>query len=244
MRILILGGTAEARELANTLYAQGHEVTTSLAGRTADPRLPRGDVRVGKFGGIPGLCAYLSAGRIDRLIDATHPYAGLISANAVVAAKAMNVPMLRLMRAPWQEPEGAGWLHARDAAEAAALLPVNADVLLTTGHTGLDAFLMRDDCSFLVRVIEPPAQRLPPHARLLLARPPHAYEDERNLMVNEDITHLVTKNSGGTQTFAKLEAARRLGVKVVMLARPVYPPALEVASVAEALEALHLSVPA
>lgn len=241
MKILILGGTAEARELANRLVAMGHDVTTSLAGRTQDPKLPEGKLRMGKFGGIPGLAAYLRMAGIDRLVDATHPYAGLISINAVEAAQQSGVPLVRYMRPAWEQKIGDAWLTVETAAEAAAALPPNANVLLTTGHTGLEHFLERDDCRFIVRTIEVPVQDLPRHASLVQTRPPYDLSDEMALMTREGITHLVTKNSGGEQTAAKLEAARRLGVKVIMIARPVYGPANEVANLDEAIEALGLA---
>ena len=241
MKILILGGTAEARELANRLVAMGHDVTTSLAGRTQDPKLPQGKLRRGKFGGIPGLAAYLRAAAIERLVDATHPYAGLISINAVAAARQTGTPLVRYMRPAWEQKLGAEWTIVETAAEAAAALPANAEVLLTTGHTGLAHFLDRDDCRFVVRTIEAPAADLPRHASLLQMRPPYTVADEMALMKRENITHLVTKNSGGGQTAAKLEAAQQLGVKIIMIARPVYGPANEVADVDEAIDALGLA---
>ena len=238
MKILILGGTSEARALAARLVALGHEVTTSLAGRTSSPLLPDGELRVGKFGGVPGLAGYLTRMGFDRLVDATHPYAGLISINAVAASHQSAIPLVRLMRPAWEEPAGAGWLHARDVTAAAGLLPRFATVLLTSGHEGLGTLLSRGDCSFLVRLIEPPETPLPRHARLLLARPPYTVEDEVRLLRGETITHLVSKNSGGSQTAAKLEAAREAGVQVIMIDRPAYGPAREVASVDEAVAAL------
>lgn len=240
MKILILGGTAEARELANRLVLLGHDVTTSLAGRTQDPRLPEGGLRMGKFGGIPGMAAYLRAAHIERLVDATHPYAGQISVNAVAAAQQTGIPLVRYMRPAWEQPLGADWTIVNTAAEAADALPRNADVLLTTGHTGLDHFLARDDCQFVVRTIEAPVQAMPRYATLLQTRPPYSLIDEMALMEREEIDHLVTKNSGGAQTAAKLEAAHKLGVKVIMIARPVYGPANEVASVDAAINALGL----
>jgi precorrin-6A/cobalt-precorrin-6A reductase len=135
---------------------------------------------------------------------------------------------------------GDAWVTVQSAAEAAAALPHNADVLLTTGHAGLEHFMVRDDCQFVVRTIEAPAQELPRHASLLQTRPPYGVSDEMALMEREGITHLVTKNSGGRQTAPKLEAARRLGVKVIMIARPVYGPANEVASIDDAIVALGL----
>jgi precorrin-6A/cobalt-precorrin-6A reductase len=241
MKILILGGTAEARELANRLVDAGHDVITSLAGRTQDPKLPRGGLRMGKFSGVPGLCAYLRAAEIERLVDATHPYAGLMSINAVTAAQASGIALVRYMRPAWEQRRGDDWVMVDTAAEAAAALPPNADVLLTTGHTGLAHFLERDDCQFIVRTIEVPAEEMPRHATLLRTRPPFTLESEMALMRREGITHLITKNSGGAQTEAKLEAARQLGIKVIMIARPAYGPATEVASVDGAIAALGLA---
>lgn len=241
MNILILGGTAEARQLANRLVGLGHDVITSLAGRTQDPILPDGGLRMGPFGGIPGLCAYLRAARIDRLVDATHPYAGLISVNAVAAAAETGVPLVRYMRPAWEPQPGQTWTYVESVQEAANALPSGANVLLTTGHTGLSIFLERNDCRLFVRVIEPPAMVLPPHVELIVTRPPYRLDDEKALLRRHGITHLVSKNSGGGQTEAKLEAARQIGVQVIMIARPVYGPALEVASVEAALEALGLA---
>jgi precorrin-6A/cobalt-precorrin-6A reductase len=238
MNILILGGTGEARELAARLTALGHAVTTSLAGRTRDPVLPAGRLRIGRFGGVPGLVGYLTAMRFDRLVDATHPYAGLISVNAVAASHQTGIPLVRYMRPAWVEPPGAGWRHVPTLEAAADALPAGATALVTTGHEGLAALLARNDCRFLVRLIEPPAETLPPHARLLLSRPPHRLEAERALFARESITHLVTKNSGGEATAAKLEAARLAGAEVIMLARPAYGPATETSTLDDAVEAV------
>jgi precorrin-6A/cobalt-precorrin-6A reductase len=239
MKVLILGGTGEARELAAALVAHAHEVTTSLAGRTSEPLLPAGAVRVGGFGGAEGLAAYLRALGVERLVDATHPYADEISANAVAATEQTGVPLVRLMRAPWAEPAGARWRHVGSIEAAAAVLPSGARVLVTSGHEGLDELLARDDCRFVVRLIEAPERAMPGHAKLLLARPPYDLEGERELMRRERITHLVSKNSGGEQTAAKLEAARELGVEVVMVDRPGYPAAVEVETVMEAVAAIE-----
>jgi precorrin-6A/cobalt-precorrin-6A reductase len=238
MRILILGGTAEARELAGRLVALGHAVTTSLAGRTSSPVLPAGELRVGKFGGIPGLVGYLNAMRFDRLVDATHPYAGLISSNAGAAAQQSGIPLVRFMRPEWAEPAGADWVHVPDVDGAAAALPRNATALITTGHEGLDKLLARDDCRLIVRLIEAPQMALPRQAQLVLDRPPYSLPHELALCRRYGVTVLVTKNSGGEQTVAKLEAARELGAQVIMIDRPVYGRAQEVGSVDEAVTAV------
>lgn len=240
MRILILGGTTEARNLADRLLGMGHEPITSLAGRTKDPIHPPGELRVGKFGGVAGLSGYLKAHRIDRLVDATHPYAGLISINAVGASKAAGVPLVRYMRPPWTEPAGAAWVHVTDLGAAADALPTGARVLVTTGHEELEALLRRDDCDLFVRLIEEPDAPLLRHARALVMRPPFSVASETALMQRERISHLVSKNSGGWQTHAKLVAAQALGVTVLMVARPVYPPAREVGTIEDVLASLHL----
>lgn len=235
MNILILGGTGEARDLATRLVALGHRVTTSLAGRTREPILPAGELRVGKFGGVPGLVGYLRAMRFDRLVDATHPYAGLISINAVAAAQQTGIPLVRFMRPGWSEPAGVHWRHVTTVAAAAEAVPSGATVLVTTGHDELGLLLERNDCRLLVRLIEAPQEPLPRHARLLLGRPPYTLDTERALFTREGITHLVTKNSGGPQTSAKLEAARLSGAEVIMVDRPAYGPATEVGTLHEAV---------
>ncbi len=237
MKILILGGTTEARELAARLAALGHDVTTSLAGRTRQPAIPAGHLRVGKFGGVPGLAGYLRAAGIERLVDATHPYAGLISVNAAAAARTTGIPLVRYMRPPWQEPPGAGWVRVPTLAAAAAALPADAHALITTGHEGLEHFAARDDCRLIARLIEAPAIDM--GAVLWLQdTPPYGLDDERALFVRHGFTHLVTKNSGGAATQAKLEVARERNVTVIMVARPVYGPAHEVATVEEAVAAV------
>jgi precorrin-6A/cobalt-precorrin-6A reductase len=237
MKILILGGTAHARELAERLTAIGHDVTTSLAGRTRKPAIPAGQMRVGKFGGVPGLVGYLRAAGIERLVDATHPYAGLISANAVSASQQSGVPLVRYMRPAWVEPEGAGWMHVPTMRAAAEALPVGANVFISTGHDGLEHFVARDDCRMVARLIEAPTIELG-HIRWLEDGPPYRLEDERRLFDNYGFTHLVTKNSGGEKTWPKMVVAGERGVQVIMVARPAYGPAVEVGTVEEAVAAV------
>ncbi|WP_338722537.1 cobalt-precorrin-6A reductase [Devosia sp. XK-2] len=238
MKILILGGTSEARQLADRLTSLGHDVITSLAGRTQDPILPAGRLRMGHFGGVQGLCAFLRAANIECLVDATHPYASQISGNAVAAAAATGIRLVRLLRPAWAPLPGQHWTVVRSAKEAADALPRHANVLLTTGHSGLATFLERQDCQFFVRLIEPPNVAMPKNAQLVLDRPPYNLAGELTLMQRHGITHLVSKNSGGGQTAAKLEAAQQLGVVVLMVARPIYDPAEEVETVEAAISAL------
>lgn len=240
MKILILGGTAEARVLAGRLVELGHDVTSSLAGRTSDPLPVPGALRMGKFGGVAGLASYLTAGGYERLVDATHPYAEAISANAVAASAEARVPLVRFTRPGWLEAADAGWQHVPDVTAAAATLPPGAVALVTSGHEGIEAFLARGDCRLIIRLIEPPEAPLPTHAKLILDRPPYGLEGELALFGREGITHLVSKNSGGAQTAAKLEAARLRGATVIMVERRAYGAAIEAATVEAAIAALHL----
>ena len=240
MKVLILGGTEEARQLADALVGMGHEVVTSYAGKTSDPVLPQGEIRTGGFGGAAGLADYMLRNGIQRLVDASHPYAVQMATNAVAAAQQANIRLVRLVRPPWKEPQYAFWHHVNLPEEAAAGLPTGARVLLTVGHSGLDVYLARSDCSFVVRSIEPPERPLPVHARSLIARPPFFVGGETELMQYEGITHLITKNSGGVQTEAKLKAAQQLRLAIVMIARPTLPEAHEVPTVGRAIAALKL----
>ncbi len=239
-RVLILGGTGEAAALARALAGRpGLSVVTSLAGRTSAPADLAGTVRVGGFGGAEGLREYLRAESIDRVIDATHPYAARMTANAVEACAAAGVPLLRLERPPWIPAAGDRWLGVADAAEAAALLAAPPAgllprrplrVFLTVGQRELDAFAGVPEAWFLVRLIEPPAEPLPlPRHEVILARGPFAAADELALLRRRAIDVLVAKNSGGAATYGKIEAARELQMPVVLLRRP---PAAEVERVA------------
>jgi precorrin-6A/cobalt-precorrin-6A reductase len=243
MKILILGGTEEARILAEQLVKMGHAVTTSLAGRTSDPLLPAGEVHIGGFGGVQGLADYLKKNGFERLVDVTHPYSVQMASHAAEAAKALGMRCVRLVRPPWVEPQYAFWNHVPSVEAAALALPAGARVLLTMGHRGLESFLARGDCQFVVRTIEPTEKPLPAHARQLIARPPFFEGAESELLKAEAITHLVTKNSGGVQTEAKLLAAQKLRVSVIMIARPALPPAHEVPTIGRAIAALQLSPP-
>ncbi len=240
MKILILGGTEEARLLAERLVAMGHAVTTSLAGRTSEPLLPKGEVRVGSFGGAERLGDYLIAEQFDRIVDATHPYATQIKANAVRAAEKAGLRLVRLVRPAWSEPQYAFWKHFATPQEAAAALPRGARALLAVGHTKLEAYLGRTDCSFVVRSIEPPERPLPLNATSIVSRPPYFVGAETELMQTHGITHLVCKNSGGVQTEAKLQAALKLRLPVFMIDRPPLPPAHEVPTLGQAIAALRL----
>ena len=226
-RILLLGGTAEAVEIARRLQAMGgFSVITSLAGATSNPAPLPGEVRSGGFGGIDGLADYLDAARIDAIIDASHPFASRISRNVLSAAMRTERPLIRLARPAWQAVEGDCW-HEVDSIPAAAAwlqaspLPDGAAVLLTIGSNRVAAFRGIGRLRLVVRVIEtPPADRLPANAIVIRARGPFSEEAERDLMRHHDIAALVSRNSGGATGYSRIAAARALRIPVVLVRQP------------------------
>jgi len=222
-RVLLLGGALEARRLAERIAAERRlEGVVSLAGRTSAPMAQDLPLRVGGFGGVEGLMRYIKEERIDKVIDAMHPFAARMAENARDACRALGVPILKLSRAQWTPQSGDRWIEAADQAEAAmALGAPPRRVFLTTGRLGLPNYISAPQHFYLVRAIEPPAERdLPPHCETILERGPFDCESEMKLMRLHKIDALVTKNSGGDSTYAKIEAARRLGIDVVIIARP------------------------
>ena len=234
-RVLILGGTGEARRLATALVAEGVDVLSSLAGRVADPVVPPGEVRIGGFGGAAGLTAWLQAHPVQSLVDATHPFAATMTASAAAAAAAAGIPLLRLQRPGWSPQPGDDWRWVDTPAEAAIVVAGFGSVFLTTGRRGLGAFAgLTGRC--LVRSVDPPDPPLPERTTVVLARGPFAVEDELALMRQHAVDVVVTKDSGGGMTAAKLAAASRLGVPVVLIRRPPLPPGVPtVATVEEAV---------
>ncbi|GAA5065057.1 cobalt-precorrin-6A reductase [Streptomyces similanensis] len=230
MHVLILGGTTEARRLAELLHGTtGLRLTSSLAGRVASPRLPPGETRVGGFGGPDGLAGWLSEHMVDAVVDATHPFAGTISFNAAEAAAVTHVPLLALRRPGWVPVEGDRWHEAASLAEAARLLPaLGRRVFLTTGRMGLAAFADLDDLWFLVRSVDAPEAPHPPRMEALLDRGPFTLDGERALLRRHRIDVVVTKDSGGAATAPKLSAAREAGLPVVVVRRPPVPEGVPV----------------
>ena len=228
MRVLLLGGTAEARALAERLHPKV-DIISSLAGRVPDPALPVGPVRIGGFGGADGLRDWLVDNDITAVIDATHPFAATITANAAAACAGLDLPHLVLSRPPW-DPAGAT-VVASDT-EAAKIIANKgySRVFLTTGRSGVAAF-SGSDAWFLIRVVTAPdVGALPRNHELLLSRGPYGYDEERELLRSRGIEALVTKNSGGAMTRAKLEAASSLGADVLMIQRPALPDGVAVVS--------------
>ena len=222
-RILVLGGTSEARRAAAVLDAAGFAVVTSLAGVTKTPLLPVGDVRSGGFGGVAGLAKYINEAKIVAVVDATHPFAENITRHGFEAATLCKVPHVWLERRPWKPLDGEKWHVVANVEEAARAVPPGGRVFLTIGRRGLDAFMARDDLSVLVRSIEAPDFEPPENWKFITERPPFALEAEKQLMENFAINTLVSKNSGGKAVAAKLAAARSLGIKVIMIERPHIP---------------------
>ena len=222
MTVLLLGGTGEARALAGLLVADGVDVLSSLAGRVSRPALPAGRVRVGGFGGVDGLATFLVEHRVAVLVDATHPFAATISANAALACARTDTPLLRLARPGWStHPDAVAWTWVDDVTGA---LGVPGDrPVLTTGRQSLAAFLPWADRAVLARVVDPPELALPATWRLVRSRGPYDLPGERALLGEHRADLLVTKDSGGEHTAAKLDAARELGVPVVVVRRPPGP---------------------
>lgn len=225
IKVLVLGGTAESRALAVLLVADGRfEVVTSLAGRVRDPLLPSGETRVGGFGGSDGLADWIRREAVEVLVDATHPFAAEMSANARNAASATGVPLVQLVRPAWTPGAGDTWRNASSMDHAADIVESTARrAFLTVGRQGVHSFAHNARTWFLVRSIEPPDLPMPPGHELLLSRGPFELVDETALMIDRRIDLLITKNSGGAMTEAKLVAARELHIPVVMVARPLLP---------------------
>ena len=236
-RLLILGGTGEAAALAHRLSRLDDlEIVTSLAGRTRAPAAVPGKTRTGGFGGADGLADYLTDHAIDLVVDATHPYAAQITANGAAACQEVAVPRLLLSRPPWREQRNDRWIRAPDAKSAASvLLEVGRRVFLSTGRQDLAPFAALPSLWFLVRLIDEPSEPLPlENYQLILGRGPFAAADEAALMREHEIHVVLSKNSGGQATYGKIQAARELGLPVVMIDRPALPDGETVHSVDEA----------
>jgi precorrin-6A/cobalt-precorrin-6A reductase len=237
-RILILGGTTEARRLTERLAGRPDlAVTLSLAGRTANPVAQPVPVRIGGFGGAEGLSDYLAKERIDALIDATHPYAAVMAANAARAAVSSGVPLLALRRPPWEAVAGDRWIAAADAGAAVrALGDASRRVFLALGRNDIAPFVQAPQHHYLVRSVDPvePPLRVP-HASYVTGRGPFTEADDHALLTTHGVEIVVCKNSGGDATYGKIAAARRLGLTVIMLRRPPLPAVPAVETIADAL---------
>jgi precorrin-6A/cobalt-precorrin-6A reductase len=250
LRILILGGTTEASALAVALSGQPEFVPLlSLAGRTSDPRPAPIPMRIGGFEGPEGLARFVVGERIEAIVDATHPFAAVMSMNAAKACRIAGIPLLALRRPPWQPQAGDRWIDAPAMSDAVrALGEAPQRVFLTVGRLELGPFAEAPQHRYVVRTIEPIGDALPvPHVTAIRDRPPFDAAAERALMEREGIAVVVTKNSGGRATYPKIEAARALGLPVIVVARPRKPADVEEVETPEAalawLMALHGRTP-
>ncbi|NMG06381.1 cobalt-precorrin-6A reductase [Brasilonema sp. UFV-L1] len=237
-RLLILGGTGDAAELAAKASAIPEvEVITSFAGRTSQPQAPAGILRIGGFGGETGLVRYLIEAKIDILIDATHPFATQISFHAAAASATCKIPHLMLIRPAWERLPDDEWVEVESVEAAAVVLPeFGKRVFLTIGRQQLAPFASLEDIWFLMRLIELPASdALVPSGVILCDRGPFALKNERKLLIEHQIDTIVSKNSGGDATYAKMIAARELEVKVIMVKRPATPVGEQVSDVESAV---------
>jgi precorrin-6A/cobalt-precorrin-6A reductase len=237
-RVLILGGTEEASALAaEATVIPSVEVIISLAGRTRQPVIPEGNLRIGGFGGKIGLAEYLHETQIDLLIDATHPFAAQISWNAANSADEIGIPYLILVRPAWERVLGDNWLEVESIETAAASLENQAQrVFLTVGRQELAVFAHLQHIWFLMRMIDlPAADATIPSGKLLRDRAPFSLDREREILQKYKIDTIVSKNSGGNATYPKIIAARELGLKVVMVKRPNIPPGEKVVDVNSAI---------
>jgi precorrin-6A/cobalt-precorrin-6A reductase len=242
LRVLILGGTTEASALARKIAGDPQLAPVlSLAGRTTNPQPQPIATRTGGFGGVEGLVRFLRSEGIDAVVDATHPYADQMSAHAVAACRDTGVPLGSLVRAEWQRTAGDSWQVVADSEAAArALGKEPRRVFLSLGRQDLHVFAEAPQHHYLARLIERPDRLpLPPDLRLLQARGPFDRADEERLLREERIEVVVSKNAGGTATYAKIEAARALGLPVVMIARPHKPAGVVMADVEACVAWLH-----
>jgi len=240
--ILILGGTTEAAELARRLAPLPLRVITSLAGRTRDPAKLAGEVRSGGFGGAEGLARYIEAEGVTIIVDATHPFATRISPNAAKAAEITGRPLIRLERPAWQRIGGDDWREVASLEEAVTAIPTGARVLLALGRQHIAGFAARPDVHFVVRMIDPPEAPLDlASCEIVLSRPGNAQE-EATFLQDRRITHIVCRNSGGTASYAKLEAARRLQIPVILIVRPTQAHTNAVGDVEAVIEFVRTSL--
>ncbi len=235
MRVLLLGGTTEASQIGRALAAAGVAGVYSYAGRTATPVAQVLPTRVGGFGGVEGLCEYIRHEKITHVIDATHPFAGQISRNAVDACARTSTPLIAYLREPWLAEPGDDWRHVATVEEAAAALPdTPARIFLAIGRQYLQPFAEQPQHFYLLRLVDAPATALPlPDAEIVLARGPFTTEGDLALLRDNSITHIVARNAGGEGAKAKLDAARALGLPVIMIDRPSLPERKVAQSVGE-----------
>lgn len=237
MRALILGGISDASLLAAQIARAGIDAVYSYGGRTrapADQPLP---IRIGGFGGVSGLADYIRREGITHVIDATHPFAAEMSRNALQACAETGTPLLALERAPWSKAPGDNWIEIGDVNAAAAALPEPAaKVFLAIGRQHIAPFAARPQHAYTLRFVDPPEAPLPFAADVIVSRGPFTLDGELEMMRTRGINWIVARNSGGNGARAKIDAARLLGLPVIMISRPKLPERLRVESVAEVMQ--------
>jgi precorrin-6A/cobalt-precorrin-6A reductase len=240
MRVLLLGGTAEASQMARALVTAGIDAVYSYAGRTDTPLAQPLPTRVGGFGGVDGLAAYLTHEKITHVIDATHPFAALMSTNAVVACRATGVPLLALERPPWVATMSDNWQHVPDlAAAVAALNGPPKRIFLAIGRQHLEPFAAQPQHHFLLRLVDQPTTQPLLNCTVIVARGPFDVAGDTDLLRDHRIDVIIAKNAGGTGAVAKIVGARALGLPIIMVDRPVVPAREVVDAVEKAVNWLH-----
>ncbi len=238
MRALILGGTADANLLAAAIARAGIDAVYSYGGRTAAPAEQPLPTRIGGFGGVGGLADYLRHEAITHVVDATHPFAAEMSRNAIAACTQTATPLIALERTPWDRASGDRWIEVADVVSAVAALPGRrANVFLAIGRQHIAPFYARPQHAYTLRFVDPPEQALPlPDADVIVSRGPFTLENELEMMRTRSIEWIVARNSGGTGARAKIDAARALGLPVIMITRPLLPDRPRVESVSQVME--------
>ncbi|MCP3470860.1 cobalt-precorrin-6A reductase [Bradyrhizobium sp. CCGUVB1N3] len=235
-RALILGGTSDANTLAAEIARAGVDAIYSYGGRTRAPAGQPLPIRAGGFGGVSGLANYIRQEGITHVVDATHPFAAEMSRNAVTACTETETPLIALERAPWAKAPGDHWIEVADLAAAVAALPETpAHVFLAIGRQHIAPFGEKPQHAYTLRFVDPPEGALPFEAEIIVSRGPFTFEDELELLRSRRIAWIIARNSGGDGARAKIDAARALGLPVIMIARPQLPERLQVESVAEVL---------
>ncbi|WP_341760228.1 cobalt-precorrin-6A reductase [Candidatus Endowatersipora endosymbiont of Watersipora subatra] len=221
-KILLLGGTTEAIKIAKNLSMAGNEIITSLVGKTRTPDPVSGSLRIGNFGGIEGMVTWLKNQKIDRVIDASHPFAQKISKHAIEAARQVNIPLQVHTRPPWKKVNGDNWIQVSSHIEAAIAIPLRARVFLALGSQHLHSFIKRDDCYFIIRMIDNPIKSLPfSDYTLITGKPSNRIESEEKLLIQNRVTYIVCRNSGGKKAYSKIKAARNLSLPVIIINYPL-----------------------
>jgi precorrin-6A/cobalt-precorrin-6A reductase len=237
LKVLILSGTTQAKSLAEKLAVDSDvEVVCSLAGATRAPFLPKGEVRIGGFGGVTGLSAYLTSQEIDKVVDATHPFAAQMSANAVAACEGLSVPFVQVLRPAWTPTTQDNWTFVDSEDEVANHVSGQATVFIATGRQTLHRYGNLAHATLICRQIDPPSEPFPyPKGQFLVGRPPFSVGQEIALFTELKVDVLVTKNAGGAASASKLEAARELGIPVILINRPTLLDCARVETVDEAI---------